>query len=235
MLDSPDWLAITAKAAKFDPYVSLVDICICIPRILERSDKLTITGASPDDIEQVINDAQHLAGRGFEWFAKFERDGPHYDKVDVTDMEGFLSICDDRTFTPVFDFHTFGAGICYMIYWMSMLILQSNTFKLLCQHRHLEPMQLFMWDRELGGYADFICRSIPYNCRPMTGYTARFGSLTPLVVARKYFEAKKAEKEIKWCEKIYQGARIPGLYSTPIPMEPLRAVQKMVQNSDRYI
>lgn len=235
MLDAPEWLAVTAKSAKLDPYVALLDICICIPRLLERTDKLSTSAQSPDEVEKLINDSQQLASRGFEWFANFERDGPRYSKVDVSDMEGFLDICSDRTFDPVFEFTAFGAGICYMIYWMSMLILQSNTFRLLRQFRQLEPMQLYMWDRELGGYADCICRCVPYNCRKITGYTARFGSLTPLVVARKYFEAKKAQEQIAWCEKVYSNVRIPGLYSTPVPMEPLRGVQKLVQNSDRYI
>lgn len=235
MLDSPEWLTVTTRAARVDPYVALLDICICIPRLLERTDKLAAAGSPAADIEKLIDDSQQLAGRAKAWFADLERSGPRYHKVDVGFMEGFLDICNDRTFDPVFDFHAFGAGICYLIYWMSMLILQSNTFKLLRQFRQLEPKQLFMWDREIGGYADCICRSVPYNTRPNTGYTARFGSMTPLVAARKYYEVKKAEKEVKWCEKVYHNSRVPGLYSTPIPMEPLKGVQKLVQNSDRYI
>lgn len=236
MLDSPEWLAVTKKAATLDPYVSLLDICICIPRILERSDRLASSDNLSQSLDQLLNDADQLARRGFEWFERFEGGTPRYQKVDVSQMEGFIDIIrDDRTFDPVFYFDTFGAGICYMIYWMSMLILQSNTFKLLRQHRQLEPKSLFLWDRELSGYADLICRSVPYNCRPVTGYTAKFGCLTPLVVARKYFEAKKAEKQKAWCEVVYQGSRVPGLYSTPIPMEPLKGLQTLVQKSDRYL
>ncbi|KAF2686404.1 hypothetical protein K458DRAFT_402865 [Lentithecium fluviatile CBS 122367] len=237
MLDAPEWLAVTTQASREDPYVALLDVCICIPRILERTDKLSSAGAtpSPADLDALIEDANALAARGYAWFTTFERNGPRYEKVPVEDMDGFLEICADKVFTPVFDFSTFGAGICYLIYWMSMLILQSNTFKLLRTHRQLEPRQLFMWDRELGGYADCICRAVPYNCRPVIGYVAKFGSLTPLMVARKYYEAKKAEKEGKWCESVYQEARVPGLYSTPISMEPLKAVQRLAQNSNRYL
>jgi hypothetical protein len=234
MLDSPEWLAVTEKAAQQDPYVALQDICINIPRILERSDKLPAAGADAEAIDKLIDDAQALAARAHQWFAIFEMYGPRHSKVPVDEMEGFLDICADVVFDPVFEFHTFGAGICYLIYWMSMLILQSNTFKLLRQHRQLEPRQLFMWDRELGGYADCICRAVPYNCRPTIGYVAKFGCLTPLMVARKYFDAKKADKEAKWCESVYQAARVPGLYSA-ISMEPLKSVQQLAQNSSKYL
>lgn len=234
MLDSPEWLSVTAKAAKVDPYVALNDICICIPRLLERTDRLT---SNPDDVDTLISDSQHLADRAFDWLSSFEKNGPRYDIVPIDTFSTFLDICADRVFDPVFDFHYFGAGICYMIYWMSMLIMQGNTFKLLRQYRHLELKQLMMWDRQLSGYADSICRSIPYNCRPVTGYAAKFGSLTPLVVARKYFEIKgpSKEKEAKWCENVYLGARVPGLYQTPVPLEPLKNVKKTVEGNSRYL
>lgn len=234
MLDSPEWLSVTAKAAKLDPYVALNDICICIPRLLERTDRL-IPHSTQEEIDSLIDDSQALAERAFDWLARFEKGGPRYDKVDVSTMDGFLDICSDRLFDPVFDFHYFGAGICYMIYWMSMLIMQGNTFKLFRQHRKLEMKQLMMWDRQLSGYADCICRSIPYNCRPITGYTAKFGCLTPLVVARKYFEAKGAKKEETWCSTVYLGARVPGLYQAPRPLEPLTEVKKTVKDSTRFI
>ena len=51
MLDTPEWLAVTAKAAKTDPYVALIDICICIPRLLERTDKLARVGAPASEFE----------------------------------------------------------------------------------------------------------------------------------------------------------------------------------------
>jgi hypothetical protein len=235
MLDSPDWLAVTEKAAQHDPYVALVDICIHVPRLLERTDKLPANSPSQAAIDTLISDHQALASRNFAWFQYFERKGPRYTRIPVADMEGFRDICDSKLFDPVFEFETFGAGICYLIYWMSMLIMQSNTFKLLRQYRQLEPRELFMWDRELGSYSDNVCRAVPYNCRPSIGYVAKFGSLTPLMVARKYFEATKKEKEAAWCMEVYQAARVPGLYSTPISMEPLKAVQKMTQNSTKYL
>jgi hypothetical protein len=233
MLDSPEWLAVTTKAAKVDPYVALQDICIGIPRLLERTDKLSRDGCPPSEADALITDSEQLANRAFDWLSNFEKNGPRYDQASLDGFEGFSAICADRVFDPVFDFHYFGAGICYMIYWMSMLIMQGNTFKLLRQFRQLELKQLMMWDRQLGSYADSICRSIPYNCRSMTGYAAKFGSLTPLVVARKYYEMKgpSKETEAKWCENVYMGARVPGLYQTPIPLEPL----KMVKDNDRFI
>jgi hypothetical protein len=235
MLDSPEWLAVTANAARFDPYVALQDICIAIPRLLERTDMLARGGNSPNEIDALLEDSEQCANRAFDWLSNFEKNGPRYDQVPISTFDTFSDICADHIFDPVFDFHYFGAGICYMIYWMSMLIMQGNTFKLLRQHRQLELKQLMMWDRQLGGYADSICRSVPYNCRPMTGYTAKFGSLTPLVVARKYFEMKgpSKEKEAKWCESVYLGARVPGLYSTPVPLEPLKAVKETVQGGDK--
>lgn len=235
MLDTPEWLAVTTKAAKVDPYVALQDICIAIPRLLERTEKLPKSDFSETEIDALINDSQHVANRAFEWLSIFEKHGPRYDKIDVAYMTGFLEICADRAFDPVFDFHYFGAGICYMIYWMSMLIMQGNTFGLLRKYRKLEMKQLFMWDRQLGGYADCICRSIPYNCRPTTGYTAKFGCLTPLVVARKYYEAKGAKKEAGWCETVYMGASVPGLYQSPVPLEPLREVKNTVKDNARFI
>jgi hypothetical protein len=235
MLDSPEWLAVTTKAAKVDPYVALLDICILIPRLLERTDNLAKPDCSQADIDSVIEDSQNVAGRAFEWISTFERHGPRYNKVDIDSMDGFLEICADRVFDPVFDFHYFGAGICYLIYWMSMLIMQGNTFKLLRQYRRLEIKELMMWDRQLGGYADSICRSVPYNCRPITGYTAKFGSLTPLVVARKYYEMKGAKVEAGWCGNVYMGARVPELYQTPVPLDPLEEVKNTVKGNPRYI
>tara|TARA_R110002003_G_scaffold3185_1_gene24873 strand:- start:3994 stop:4731 length:738 start_codon:yes stop_codon:yes gene_type:complete len=237
MLDSPEWLAVTARGAKVDPYVALNDICICIPRLLERTDKIARGGVSLDEIDALIDDSQLLANRAFDWLSNFEKNGPRYNEVRVDMFQSFLAICEDlpRVFDPVYDFHYFGAGICYMIYWMSMLIMQGNTFKLLRQYRQLELKQLMMWDRQLGGYADCICRSIPYNCRSMQGYAAKFGSLTPLVVARKYYEMKgpSKEAEAKWCEKVYMCARVPGLYQTPVPLEPLKAVKETVDSSQK--
>jgi len=235
MLDSTEWLAVTAKAAKVDPYVALNDICIHIPRLLERTDKATRPECPKEEIDSLIEDSQQVASRAFEWLSTFERHGPRYDTVDVAFMDGFLDICADRVFDPVFYFHYFGAGICYLIYWMSMLILQGNTFKLLRQHRQLDMKQLYMWDRQLSSYADSICRSVPYNCRPVTGYTAKFGSLTPLMVARKYYEMKGAQTEAGWCAKVYMGARVPELYQAPIALEPFENVKKTVQGNPRYI
>ncbi|KAH7063780.1 hypothetical protein BKA63DRAFT_181837 [Paraphoma chrysanthemicola] len=237
MLDSPEWLAVTAKGAKVDPYVALNDICICIPRLLERTDRLNRDGVSSAEIDALIDDSQQLANRAFDWLSNFEKNGPRYNEVAITVFQSFLDLCGDLSpiFDPVYDFHYFGAGICYMIYWMSMLIMQGNTFKLLRQYRKLELKQLMMWDRQLGGYADCICRSIPYNCRSMQGYAAKFGSLTPLVAARKYYEMKgpAKEKEAKWCESVYMSARVPGLYQTPVPLEPLKAVKATVESSPK--
>jgi hypothetical protein len=235
MLDSPDWMAVTAKAARFDPYIALQDICIGIPRLLERTDNLAKDGAPQDQLDALLHDSEQLANCAFHWLSNFEKNGPRYDMVPIERFEGFFDLCADRVFDSVFDFHYFGAGICYLIYWMSMLIMQGNTFKLLRQHKQLELKQLMMWDRQLGGYADSICRCIPYNCRPVTGYAAKFGSLTPLVLARKYFEMKGPAKaaEAKWCETVYLAARVPGLYSMSVPLDPMKAVRTTVENNDR--
>jgi len=235
MLDSAEWLAVTTKAARVDPYVALIDICITIPRLLERTDRLPKTGCSQADIDALLDDSQTVANRAFEWLSLFEKNGPRYDYLNVASMEGFLEICSDRLFDPVSDFHCFSAGICYMIYWMSMLIMQGNTFKLLQQHRQLDMKQLIMWDRQLVGYADSICRSVPYHCRSIMGYTARFGCLTPLVVASKFYRAKGAIKQATWCETVYMGARVPGLYQPPVPLEPMKEVKKTIQHSDKFI
>ncbi|RMZ67912.1 c6 zinc finger domain [Pyrenophora seminiperda CCB06] len=238
MLDTPDWLAVTAKAAKVDPYVALQDICIAIPRILERTDKLA-KDCPKEEVESLIDDAQQVASRAFDWFSHFERHGPRYNKVDVATMVGFSEICPDLdgggVFNSVFAFHYFGAGICYLIYWMSMLILQSNTFKLLRRHRQLDLKELMTWDRQLSNYADSICRSVPYHCRPVTGYTGKFGSLTPLMVARKFYEMKGAKTEAAWCIKVYMGARVPELYSAEFSLDPLDAVKDTVKNNPRII
>ncbi|KAG9201400.1 hypothetical protein G6514_005772 [Epicoccum nigrum] len=237
-LDTPEWLAVTARAAKTDPYVALNDICICIPRLLERTDKLANPDCPPSEIDAVISDSQALANRAFEWLSDFEKYGPRYDKVPIASMEGFLDhVCAEMVFDPVFDFKYFGAGICYMIYWMSMLILQGNTFRLLRAHRALEPKQLFTWGRQLAGFADHICMSIPFHSRPQTGYTAKFGSLTPLVVARKFYEnAPGMAAKAKWCADVYTVARVPGLYQeAPVELEPFKQVESTVKGNKRFI
>ncbi|KAL5115357.1 hypothetical protein ACEQ8H_006733 [Pleosporales sp. CAS-2024a] len=241
MLDSPEWLAVTVRAARFDPYVALQDICISIPRLLERTDNLARNGNGPrGKMDALISDSEQLANRAFDWLSNFEKNGPRYDAVPLATFDSFFAICSDAAvFDPVFDFHYFDAGICYMIYWMSMLILQGNTFRLVRQHQRLDLKQLMIWDRQLGSYADSICRSIPYHCRPVTGYTAKFGSLTPLLVARKYYEMKGSSKapESKWCENVYLGARVPGLYQEPVALEPFEQVKNTVmqQDSRKYI
>ncbi|KAJ4333544.1 hypothetical protein N0V95_009399 [Ascochyta clinopodiicola] len=239
LLDSPEWLAVTARAAKVDPYVALNDICICIPRLLQRTDALSNPDSPATALDAVLSDAQALAARAFDWLTSFEKFGPRYDKVDISSMEAFLDTVnpDATVFNPVFNFHYFGAGICYMIYWMSMLILQSNTFKLLRTHTALEPKELYTWSQQLGGFADAICRSIPFHCRPQTGYTAKFGSLTPLVVARKFYEnAPGMQRKAKWCADVYTAARVPGLYQeAPVELEPFKAVQSTVQGNTRFI
>lgn len=234
-LDSPEWLEVTTRAARVDPYVSLIDICISIPRLLERTDKLGRTGATPEEFEKVIFDSQLLADRAFEWLADFEKDGPQYTKTSPESIDGFIPIVDDITYDPVFRFKTFAAFTTLINYWMAMLILRSNAFGLVRKFRKLEPKQLFMWDRELSGYADSICRGVPYGCRRAAGYSGRFGTLTPLIVAKKYFEAKKATKEAAWCEKVYYGTKVPGLYSPPVPMDHNKGLANLVQNSSRYI
>ena len=62
MLDSTEWLAVTAKAAKVDPYVALNDICIHIPRLLERTDKATRPECPKEEIDSLIEDSQQAAG-----------------------------------------------------------------------------------------------------------------------------------------------------------------------------
>lgn len=240
LLDAPEWLSVTTKAAKTDPYVALIDICISIPRLLERTDKLTKSGASPEEFETLMNESQLLADRAFAWHTKFESEnGPLFTRHPISSIEGFSSISpDDETYDPVFIFKTFATFTTLINYWMAMLILRSNTFALVRKFRKLEPKQLMMWDRELAGYADSICRGVPYGSRPAAGYTGRFGTLTPLVVAKKYYDAKKAEKESKWCEKVYYGTRVEGLYAPPplaINMESNSGLANLVQNSTRYI
>ncbi|KAF2995588.1 hypothetical protein E8E13_004671 [Curvularia kusanoi] len=238
LLDSPEWLSVTARAAKTDPYVALNDLCICIPRLLERTDRLGTPDSPLSDVDAVISDSEKLANRAFEWLSDFEKFGPRYDKVPISTMEAFLeNINPDLIFDPVFNFHYFGAGICYMIYWMSMLILQGNTFRLLRTHRSLEPKQLMTWMRQLSSFADNICCSIPFHSRPQTGYTAKFGSLTPLVVARKFYEnAPGMQAKADWCAKVYVVARVPGLYQeTPVALEPFKEVQSTVKGNKRFI
>lgn len=235
MLDTLEWLEVTSKGAKVDPYVALIDICIHIPRLLERTDKLTRTQAPAEKFETLILDSQALADRGFEWLAKYEEKGKSYSEIPPAQLHGFPQIVDDVVYDPVFLYHSFAAYTTLINYWMAMLILRSNTFMLVRKYRQLEPKQLMLWDRELSGYADCICRGVAYGCRPAAGYSGRFGTLTPLIVAKKYFEAKGAIKEAAWCEKVFHGTRVPGLYAPPIDMEVKPGVANYLQNSSRYI
>ena len=205
-----------------------------------RTDKLERPDCPKEEIDSLIEDSQKVASRAFDWISNFERHGPRYNKVELASMDGFVDMCDDPVFDPVFEFHYFGAGICYEIYWTSMLIMQGNTFKLLQQYRQLEPKQLMTWGRQLESFADSICRGIPYNYRPNTGYAAKFGSLTPLIVARKYYEMTGATAAAAWCSKVYTRGRVPELYEAPDnPLEDVRAndplyVLTLIQLTNRY-
>lgn len=235
MLDSPQWLEVTKEAAKTDPYVALIDICIGIPRLLERTDQLTRTKSSPEEFGKLITDSQELANRAFDWYKDFASSGDLFTEIPAEQSEGWVEMFNDFTFDPVYKFKTFATFTTLINYWMAMLILRSNAFGVIRKVQNLEPKQLFMWDRELCSYADNICRTVPYGCRPSAGYAGRFGSLTPLVAAKRYYEAKKATKEAAWCEKVYSGARVEGLYQPPPSMEPSPAMVNLVQNSSRYI
>jgi len=236
MLDAPEWLAVTAQEATSDPWVALVDIIIHIPRVLERSDKLSREGASADAFTTIITDSELIVARGREWLNMYENDRPRYTKVDVRTINGFLdTICDDLTFETVFNFDSWTASMVYLAYWMSMLILQSNAFLLVRKYRTLQPKELLLWNHELAGYADCICRGVPFSCRPEAGYTGRITTLTPLVVARKYFDAKGAKDEIAWCEKAYYGTKVPGLYTPPVPIQPSKGFREFVQRSENYV
>jgi hypothetical protein len=239
MLDSPEWLAVTTHAARSDAYVALIDICIHIPRLLERTDRLTHTNASPADFDQLIADSQAIANRGFAWHDAFmKKDPPPFTLMPADAMEGLLIKMDDMTFDHVYMFRTFASYTTLINYWMAILILRLNTFQLVRHpsQRLLEPKQLMLWDRELAGHADSICRAVPYGSRVQAGYSGRFGSLTPLVVAKKYFEATKRIKEAEWCERVYYGTKVPGLYATPnIPMDVNPGMQNLMQRSQRYI
>jgi hypothetical protein len=214
MLDSPEWLAVTAQAVDNGPYVSLQDICIGIPRLLERTDRLAQTDNVQGEINLLIEDSEQLANRAFDWMATFERNGPRYDGVSLKTFDDFLTICADRVFDPVFYFHYPGADHCYLFYWMSMLFLEGNTSRLLSTHRQLDVNQMMIWNRRFRGYANSICCSVPYSHWPTNGYTARLGSLIPLMVARRYYHMRHPAKKIEetWCEKVLIGRSVPKLY-----------------------
>ncbi|KAF2652700.1 hypothetical protein K491DRAFT_33272 [Lophiostoma macrostomum CBS 122681] len=235
ILDSPEWLEVTRSAATTDPYVSLIDICIHVPRILERIDNLTNTRAPTEEFEKLIVDCELLAERAFHWHTEFFSDRPRYREVSPTFIEGCPAPIISDMYDPVFMFNTFADFTTLINYWMAMLVLRTNTFRLVRKFRKVEPKDLFLWDREMSDYADKICRSVPYGSRPAAGYSGRFGTLSPLVSAKLYFEAKNATKEAAWCEEVYYGTKVPGLYSPPVTMESDKALVNLLSRSSRYI
>ncbi|KAF2107172.1 hypothetical protein BDV96DRAFT_617014 [Lophiotrema nucula] len=234
ILDTPAWLAVTSRLSEPEPWISLMDLCICIPRLLHRTDKLEQNAGTPEQFDKLIVDSRLLADRLFEWFAIYEKNGPLYEVVPVASMDSFFKVYHDLLYHDAFAFRTFSALTIYLLYWMSMLIARSNTFRLDQKHRELDLKQLHDWDHELSGYAENICRSVPFGCSRKAGYTGRFSTMTPLMVAKKYYEVKGATKEATWCEKAYFGTKVPGLYTPPVPIEPLQSMVALVQ-SDRYI
>jgi hypothetical protein len=183
----------------------------------------------------LILDCELLAERAFQWHALFFKDGSRYAEVSPDLVEGCPKpIIQDILFDPVFLFNTFADFTTLINYWMAMLVLRTNTFGLVRRFRKLEPKQLFLWDREMSDYADKICRSVPYGSRPAAGYSGRFGTLSPLVSAKLYFQTKKATREAAWCEEVYYGTRVPGLYSPIVTMESDNAMSTFLSKSSRY-
>ncbi|KAF2204259.1 hypothetical protein GQ43DRAFT_409806 [Delitschia confertaspora ATCC 74209] len=224
MLDTPSWLAITAETAKISSWVALMDICIQIPRLLERYDKLTQGSSPSSEFSTLLSDCNKLHQSSQAWFSSFEKNGiPHYSPVPISEIEGYSGISyDGKSYKTVFKFTSFGTSNTYMLYWMSILILRSTMFTItrtLSTTLPLTPLQIYAWVSELDAYAHSICRGVPFSTRPAAGFTGRFATLGPLSVAQRYFAKVGNEKEAKWCEDAFLGTSVPGLYTPPLTIQ----------------
>ncbi|KAF2003145.1 hypothetical protein P154DRAFT_111674 [Amniculicola lignicola CBS 123094] len=238
MLAAPEWIKVTSQEAQLDPWVAIMDACIQIPGILERTEKAFRTGSSPPELEQILADSQRYASAARAQLAIFEKNGPQYSIVSIDTIPDFLTISNDRTYDPVFRFHSFAASTTYLLFWMGMLVLQSNALfvrQKLVLPLPLSPAEFTQWDEELSAYADSICRGVPYNAQRTSGYTGRFSTLTPLMIARRYFEARGMGNEVRWCEKAYYGTRVDGLYTPPLPIKPIKVLVEAARDSEKFI
>jgi hypothetical protein len=48
-------------------------------------------------------------------------------------------------------------------------------------------------------------------------------------------EMKGAKREAGWCGQVYMGARVPELYQSPVPMNPLEEVKTTVKGDPRFL
>lgn len=207
----PKWLKVTEGLAKTDPFVSLYDLALQIPGILERTDTLFGADSIGGDDAGLCRDICQLRTQLTNWLQTHYIDSGRelYEIVDVRDMKAFASLCLDQT---VFRFPSVQVCNQLQLYWTSCLTLD---FTLLSIYRRLQVTdalpRLRLGDvtdreeedieRDLFVEATNYCRSIPYCCEPETASLGRIGSFL-LRIAQSYFERFGHCNETEWCTSV---------------------------------
>ena len=205
--DTPAWRAAAFRAPMHDLSVSLFDITVRVPRLLQRSDELELD--SPQTLQNVrdlLYDCELLDAEMRTWRSDFHSDlrrrgTEPYETVNIENFRTFSSLVTDRTLPTCYRFNDFMSGYLHSQFWVGMHYLRSTIKELRELRQSLDtcfPNDYSggVTDEELNGYAFDLCRSIPHFVEPTSGTQGHIGIFLPLAVIMMHF---KSRQNWKWC------------------------------------
>ncbi|KAF2744405.1 hypothetical protein M011DRAFT_172541 [Sporormia fimetaria CBS 119925] len=96
-------------------------------------------------------------------------------------------------------FASYEACMLYCLYWTSQLLIVDAQLTLLsllpAGHTHFSREQ---YQLSASGYADLICRSVPF-CTKETSYAITENIFVPLTVVARYYERQRDVDRTRWC------------------------------------
>jgi hypothetical protein len=238
--DTPAWRAAAFRTPIHDSSISLFDITIRVPRLLQRSDELDL--ASPQALQNVRNllhDCERLEAEMRNWQTFFHsslrnRGSEPYETVSVEHFRTFSRLVADRTLSTCHSFPNFMSGYLHSQFWVAMHYLRSTIKELREQRQNLDTSFQTDYsssggvtDEELNGYAFDLCRSIPHFVEPTSGTQGHIGIFLPLAVIMMHFKSKQNWKWCSWGVNVQNnvfsmGLRQPQVKQESLPVSVLR-------------
>jgi hypothetical protein len=238
--DTPAWRAAAFRTPIHDSSISLFDITIRVPRLLQRSDELDL--ASPQALQNVrdlLHDCERLEAEMRNWQTSFHsslrnRGTEPYETVSVEHFRTFSRLVADRTLPTCHRFPNFMSGYLHSQFWVAIHYLRSTIKELREQRQNLDTSFQTDYsssggvtDEELNGYAFDLCRSIPHFVEPTSGTQGHIGIFLPLAVIMMHFKSKQNWKWCSWGVNVQNnvfsmGLRQPQVKQESLPVSTLR-------------
>lgn len=213
-LSCPEWLNLTKHVSNNDPYVSLYDLALQIPGLLEQADAVT----EADDLNFAFAEVCRISGQLRKDFGDWHRSwhiptkNKSFATVDVYETKEFFELSADRTFPTVFTFPSVQTCMQYQLYWICCLLLDF-TIAELCRLHNIEgnlcSFTCFTTRSKesvrdtMSTNASNYCRSIPYCCGPDMRCMGRTRTFF-LNITQRYFHVYGHDKEYEWCRAVYR-------------------------------